>query len=317
MNKLKKLIVKYFVLCAFGISVAESVVDSSFCDILLPFLAIKFPESKVLALLTVIIQFFLLFLLFFTGAYIFYRLVKKAIEAESKRQIQEQNLLYSCIAHDLKTPMTSVQGFASALRDGKIKPDEQEEILDIIYKKSRHMNELIETLFMYSKLGTENYLLNLKHTNLCSLVRDLAAVHYSEFEDRNMELYIEIPEEPIFCQLDEKEFQRVVNNLIVNAYKHNPKGTDVMIKVHAENGNAFVTVADNGEEIAEELAETMFKPFVCGNTSRTSGNGSGLGLAISAAIVKKHGGKLYMRNDIGNYIKGFVVQLKTSFMLSF
>ena len=296
MNKLKRLIVKYFVFCTVGISIAESAMDSTFFDVLLP----KWVDNKLLFAILTVSYFPVLFFIFFWGAYIFYGLTKKAIEAESKRQVQEQNLLYSCIAHDLKTPMTSVQGFARALKDGKIKPEEQEEILDIIYKKSRHMNELIETLFMYSKLGTENYLLNLKHTNLCSLVRDLAAVHYSEFEDRNMELYIEIPEEPIFCQLDEKEFQRVVNNLIVNAYKHNPKGTAIMIKVHAENGNAFVTVADNGEAIAKELAETMFKPFVCGNASRTSGNGSGLGLAISAAIVKKHGGKLYMCNDISD-----------------
>ena len=309
MNKLKRLIVKYFVFCCLGVSVAESAVDSTFCDILLPFLEIKFPESKVLALLTVIIQFLLLFLLFFAGAYIFYRLVKKAIEAESKRQIQEQNLLYSCIAHDLKTPMTSVQGFASALRDGKIKPEEQEEIFDIIYKKSHHMNELIETLFMYSKLGTENYTLNRQYTNLCVLVRDLVAVHYSEFEDRDMELLIGIPEEPVVCQIDEKEFRRAVNNLIVNAYKHNPKKTGVMIKIQAEKESVFVTVADSGKDISEEFAETMFKPFVCGDDSRTSGNGNGLGLAISAAIVEKHGGKLYLKNNIDGYTKGFVIQM--------
>ena len=83
-----------------------------------------------------------------------------------------------------------------------------------------------------------------------------------------------------------------------------------MIKVHAVNGNAFVTVADNGEGIAKELAETMFKPFVCGNTSRTSGNGSGLGLAISEKIVERHGGRLYMEKDISGYTKGFVIRLK-------
>ena len=309
MNKLKRLIVKYFIFCCLGVSVSESVVDSTFCDMLLPYLEMKFPESKWLAFLTVIMQFLLLILLFFAGAYIFYRLVKKAIEAESKRQVQEQNLLYSCIAHDLKTPMTSVQGFSSALKDGKIKPEEQSEILDIIYKKSHHMNELIETLFMYSKLGTENYTLNRQHTNLCVLVRDLAAIHYSEFEDRNLELQIEIPEEPVVCQIDEKEFSRAVNNLIVNAYKHNPKGTSVMIKVQAEKESVFVTVADSGEKIPKELAETMFKPFVCGDDSRTSGNGNGLGLAISIAIVEKHGGKLYLKNNIDGYTKGFMIQM--------
>lgn len=306
MNKLKGLIVKYFVFCTFGVSVAEAAIDGIFDGILFP----QYTDNELMEAILSVFYIPSGFLIYFLGAYIFYILTKKAIEAESKRQVQEQNLLYSCIAHDLKTPMTSVQGFASALRDGKIKQEEQAEILDIIYKKSRHMNELIETLFMYSKLGTENYTLNRQQTNLCVLVRDLVAMHYSEFEDRDMELQIEIPEEPIFSQLDEKEFRRALNNLIVNAYKHNPKGTGVCIKVHSEGNKAFVTVADNGEQIPKELAETMFKPFVCGNDSRTSGNGNGLGLAISSAIVEKHGGKLDMKNSVCGYTKGFVIQIQ-------
>ena len=305
MNKLKRLIVKYFVFCTVGISIAESAMDSTFFDVLLP----KWVDNKLLFAILTVSYFPVLFFIFFWGAYIFYGLTKKAIEAESKRQVQEQNLLYSCIAHDLKTPMTSVQGFARALKDGKIKPEEQAEILNIIYKKSHHMNELVETLFMYSKLGTENYKLNRQKTNLCVLVRDLVAMHYSEFEERDMELHIEIPEKSVSCQLDEKEFRRAVNNLIVNAYKHNPKGTVVMIKVQEEKESVFVTVADSGEQIPKELAETMFKPFVCGDDSRTSGKGNGLGLAISAAIVEKHGGKLYLKNSKDGYTKGFVIQM--------
>ena len=83
----------------------------------------------------------------------------------------------------------------------------------------------------------------------------------------------------------------------------------MLIKVHKKNGKAFVTVADNGEKIPSELIETMFQPFVCGNASRTSGNGSGLGLAITAAIVEKHGGKLYVENEVSGYTKGFVIQM--------
>ncbi len=309
MNELKKAIVKYFVCCVFGISVAESIADSIFEDILFPIVLSRYGDEEYIVLFVTTVYLSSIFLIFFLGAYIFYRFSKKAMEEESKRLIKEQNLMYSCIAHDLKTPMTSVCGFASALRDGKIKLEEQGEILDIIYKKSYHMNELIQTLFMYSKLGTEEYKLNLKNANLCSIVRDVVAVNFSEFEDRNIELVIEIPKEPICYPLDEKEFRRALNNLIVNAYKHNIKGTNVLVKVHSKNGNAYVTVADNGEEISKEFAETMFQPFVCGNISRTSGNGSGLGLAISAAIVEKHGGRLYMDNDIKKYTKAFVIRL--------
>ena len=108
MNKLKRLIVKYFVFCTVGISIAESAVDSTFFDVLLP----KWVDNKLLFAILTVSYYPILFFIFFWGAYILYGLTKKAIEAESNRQVQEQNLLYSCIAHDLKTPMTSGQGFA-------------------------------------------------------------------------------------------------------------------------------------------------------------------------------------------------------------
>ena len=305
MNKLKLKILKYFVFCSLGISVAESMLDSTFYDLLVP----KFGTDETSITLLYAANIMLSFVLIFIGACIFYHFVKKAIKAESRRQTHELNLIYSYIAHDLKTPMTSVQGFSSALKDGKIRPDEQGEILDIIYRKSRYMNELIETLSDYSRLGTESYSLSLLKVNLCILIRDIAAVNYSEFENKGIELEIDIPDEAVYCMLDEKEFRRAVNNLVVNAYTHNVKGTTVLIKVHTENGTVFVTVADNGEKLPQELVETMFEPFVSGSASRESGKGSGLGLAISARVAQMHGGRLYLSEDIEGYSKGFVAEV--------
>ena len=308
MNKIRMQSLKHYMLCTFVIILAESgfswILDSLFFPIYEGRNGREYVYWVILNLGTS-------FLLLFVGAYVFYRFSKKVIKAESKRQVQEQNLLYSSIAHDLKTPITSIQGFAAALKEGKIKPEEQDEILDIIYRKSRHMNELIETLLAYSKLGTESYALNRNKTNICSLVRDMLAMNYSEFEEKEMELDIEIPDEPIFCNIDEKEFRRAMNNLIVNAYKHNKRRARILIQVYREKECAFITVGDDGKVIPKELAENMFKPFVSGDASRTSGSGNGLGLAISSTIVEKHGGKLYMKDCGGGYTKKFVVQIQS------
>ena len=136
-------------------------------------------------------------------------------------------------------------------------------------------------------------------------------MNYSEFEEKEMELDIEIPDEPIFCNIDEKEFRRAMNNLIVNAYKHNKRRARILIQVYREKECAFITVGDDGKVIPKELAENMFKPFVSGDASRTSGSGNGLGLAISSTIVEKHGGKLYMKDCGGGYTKKFVVQIQS------
>lgn len=311
MDKLRRKIIIYFIICTVGISAAESVSNVMF-DIIMEKVIIPNIEpnpqmTAVLLMTAAAIAVSIIILA--VGALIFYRLVRRAVEEESRRRTAEQNILYSCIAHDLKTPMTSVQGFAAALRDGKIKAEEQGEICDIIYLKTKHMNELVDTLSAYSKLGTEDFALNPEDVNVCTLVRDTAAMNYSDFESKGMEMIIDIPDEAVICSLDKKEFTRAVNNVIVNAGKHNRNGCEVLIKVHSEENGAFITVADSGEPIAEELVPTLFDPFVCGNASRTSGTGSGLGLAVSARIAEKHGAKLTYTTAVEGYSKGFVFEI--------
>ena len=312
MDKLRKKIIRYFLICAVGISIAESLSNTIFDSVMERVIRPRFEQNPnpaaVVLMVTASIAVSILILA--AGAFIFYRLVRKAVEEESLHRTAEQNMLYSCIAHDLKTPMTSVQGFASALRDGRIKPDEQGEICDIIYLKTRHMNELVDTLSAYSKLGTEDFALNLEEANICTLVRDTAAMNYSDFESKGIEMVIDIPDEAIICSLDKKEFTRAVNNVIVNAYKHNKSDCEVLIQVQTDGESVFITVADTGEVIPGELVPTLFEPFVCGNVSRTSGTGSGLGLAVSARVAEMHGMKLTYSTGIEGYSKGFVFEIR-------
>lgn len=303
MDKLKKKIIKYFVICAFLVSVTESVVDSTFTDCVLP----QFTDSRPAFLFMLMLFLFFTFTVFVLWALLFWKLTSRAVNEESTRQVNERNMQYSRICHDLKTPMTSVQGFATALRDGKIKSEEQQEILNIIYEKSCYMNELIESMFAYSKLGTDNFQLSRKRMDLGSLVRAIVALHYDEFEKREMELRLDIPEEPLLCLVDEKEMKRSIGNLLVNAYKHNPGGAEIMVWVSCNESTAFVVVADNGIAIPAEQECCIFEPFMCGDEARPGGNG--LGLTISRMIIRKHGGDLYIRKNINGYTKGFVVQI--------
>ena len=311
MDKLRKKIIKYFLLCTLGIYLVQQTADALFQELFDRVILPKYEASDngTVAVVSVILYLALSLFILLLGAYVFYRLVRKAVDAESSRRAEEQNMLYSCIAHDLKTPMTSVQGFAAALRDGKIKEEEQGEICDIIYLKTKHMSELVDTLSAYSKLGTEDFSLNLDEADICTVVRDTAAMNYADFESKGIEMNIDIPDEPVIFPLDKKEFTRAINNVIVNACKHNESGCEVLIRVHTEDGRIFVTVADTGRLIPEELVPALFDPFVCGNASRTSGTGSGLGLAVSARIAEKHGMTLSYKTDIEGYSKGFVFEM--------
>lgn len=143
--------------------------------------------------------------LLFLRCLLFWKVTSKAVSAESKRQVLERNMQYSRICHDLKTPMTSVQGFAAALRDGKIKPEEQKEFFQIIYDKSCYMNELVESIFAYAKIETDEFRLHYVNRDLGALVRSVVALSYEEFEKQEIDLQLDIPDQPVLCSLDENE----------------------------------------------------------------------------------------------------------------
>lgn len=305
MNRMKKKSILYFLLCFGVFLLAEELLS-------IPLGAVEssmevWPERlRQLA----VAGFLVLTLLNIAGcAWLFSRLIGKLYQKENQRQLNERNMLYSCIAHDLKTPMTSVQGFAAALREGRVKPEEAQEIYGIIYNKSCYMNELLDTMFAYAKLNTEGYALSPAALDVCALVRNLTALHYDGFEQQQMDVVIDIPEEAILIQADEKELKRAISNLLANAYKHNPSGAAILIRVFRQGGCAGILVADSGKPIDKAEAKTLFEPFARGDASR-SGGGSGLGLAITKLIAEKHGGTLTVEEGIEGYTKGFVLRLR-------
>ena len=246
-------------------------------------------------------------MVFVLGAFAFYRLASRIIRAESERRVKEQNLIYAAIAHDLKTPMTSVQGYAAALRDGKIPPEGQAEACDIICRKSRRMNELVDALFEYARLGAAEYKLKSERIDAAQIVREVAADSYTDFEERGIALDVDIPDGPLAILGDAGQLRRAVTNLVINAWKHNSEGAKVRVTAQAEDGRLLICVADDGAPIPPEAREALLRPFVTADEARTSRSGSGLGLAIAAKIVRLMGGTLRIADAGGGYIKAFEI----------
>ena len=312
MKTLRKKIVWYFILCAFILQGVVSSLDSVFSDVI----SLRLEENEKMFSVALIVFLLLIVLSFALAAFVFYLLTKKAMLAEQKKELEKQSLLYSSLAHDLKTPMTSVMGFSAALSDGKIPSEKTPETAEIIRTKTKMMNELLMEMITLAKTGSSAYMLNKKKVDLCALVRAVTAMEYDAFEQKKITLETDIPETPVFADIDETEFRRAVTNIIVNSYKHNRDGAHVKISVSEENRKhsrlgtkVKILVADDGEKIPAELEKNLFNPFVSGSESRTSGTGSGLGLAITRQIVEKHGGKVGMEDNIDGYTKGFFIEI--------
>lgn len=206
------------------------------------------------------------------------------------------------ISHDLKTPITTIQGYASALLLGLADNEEKRlKYLNLIYAKANLMTALIEDLFELSKLDTADYPLasEFRVTDLGELVREIAAENYDLFEQKHFNLTLSIPTEELMVRLHPTMMSRAISNLLTNALKYNPEGTSVDIELVHVQDKVVLTVSDNGIGIPESIRDTLFDPFVRGNAARTSDGGTGLGLSIAKKAIELHGGELTLLSTAG------------------
>lgn len=215
-------------------------------------------------------------------------------QAEQQRAFyeKERQLLFANMAHDLRTPITTIQGTAKAVADGLVSDDKLTQTMETIISKSEHMNELVNRLLIFSKLESPDYQLHRQNLDLSELIREVLLEHLESAEKNGIDLTFELPETALEFAGDPVELRRVFDNLIGNSIQHNPAGTGVHIRLYSHDNQILFEIKDNGDSIPKELQEQLFEPFVSGDSSRSSQNGSGLGLAISKKIVEKHGGKI-------------------------
>jgi signal transduction histidine kinase len=303
MNELKKYIMKRFIIIVFLLCVVNSMIDSLFNELT------KNVTNKCIMVMLLIGYFLIAILSFIAFSTWFMKLVNKKICDTNTQINKNQNMLFANMIHDLKTPITTIMGFSKALNDGEIlEEQEKKNALNSVYTKSIRVNELINLFFAYSKLDASDYDLKLEEQNICRIIKETIASYYEGFEEKCIEVDIDIPGEAIIGKVDYIEISRAFSNLLVNAYTHNDENSKVLISVDCDK-YVRIIIADNGKDISADKEEEIFEPFVCEDESRNSKNGSGLGLSITKKIVEKHGGRIYIDRNLKGYTKAFVIEL--------
>lgn len=270
-------------------------------------------------LMIILILLFILLLPFLLGAWWFSRRVDgqvKIIIADEKRQQEEfeekKNLMLSDVAHDLKTPITTIGGYAQALSQHIVPEERKQEYLNAICSKSDHMNQLIILLFEYVRLGSGKFHLERKSEDVAELLRENVAALYMDFEKKQIEIEMDIPEGEVPFMIDRIQFSRAVTNLLTNTIKHNQQGDRVIVRFWQMpySDNWCIMIADNGVQISDSIAEHIFEPFVVGDESRSSKGGSGLGMSIAYKIMQMHGWPLVLdTQSTPEYTKAFTILL--------
>lgn len=213
---------------------------------------------------------------------------KSVAQAEEKK-----NELVMYLAHDIRTPLTTVIGYLNLLDEAPDMPPEQrKKYIGIALNKSERLDLLINELFDLTRYNSKAVSLHKTEVNLSCLLSQLADEYYPTLSANENTVSVSA-EDGLTLSADTEMLARVFGNLLKNAASYSDAGTEIIISAKKENDFAAVTFQNTGETISPEDLQTMFDKFSRLDQARTSETGgTGLGLSIAKEIVELHGGTI-------------------------
>lgn len=231
-------------------------------------------------------------------------------ERESERT---KNELITNVAHDLRTPLTSIIGYLELLSGPSKLPQEMEKkYLAITYTKAKRLEKLIEDLFGFTKLNYGKVSMKIGKLDIVKLLGQLLEEFYPDFMDKDLayEFQSNVPAKII--NADGSLLARLFDNLINNAIKYGAEGKRIVVELEAAEDIVTVSVVNFGYVIPKEELPLLFDKFYRVEQSRsTNTGGTGLGLAIARNIVEMHGGTIGAASDLNGTV--FTVRLPADF----
>ena len=238
--------------------------------------------------------------------------IKKLMEKERESE-RTKNELITNVAHDLRTPLTSIIGYLELLAGNQQVPaDMQHKYIEIAYGKSRRLQKLIEDLFGFTKLNCGKIAMHVGQIDIVKLLGQLVEEAYPNFVEQRLSYDLESNVPAKIINADGNLLARLFDNLIGNAIKYGADGKRVLVKIHAEGETVTVSVTNYGYVIPADELPLIFNKFYRVEQSRSSSTGgTGLGLAIAKEIVDMHGGTISVASDLNGTV--FTVKLQVDF----
>ncbi len=240
--------------------------------------------------------------------------VKKTLR-ERNEQAQEseqrKNDLVVYLAHDIKTPLTSVIGYLTLLSEAYDMPLEQRrKYTDIALNKSFKLEDLINEFFEITRFNLQNIDLEKEEVNLSFMIKQLSDEFYPTFESKGISCTV-LSDGDIYLKCDADKLARVFNNILKNALSYSYSNSEIKITEKNFGDYIDITFQNKGKKIPEHQLNTIFEKFYRLDSARsTNTGGSGLGLAIAKEIVELHGGKIFANSN--DEFTSFTIQLPIS-----
>jgi two-component system sensor histidine kinase SaeS len=209
--------------------------------------------------------------------------------------------LVANISHDLRTPMSSIKAFVSAIQDGVVEDEKTfKQYLKTIVLETERLDQLIQQLFQLSLLDSGAIQLKKEEINIDQLLLSVFEHEQIHLQKKKIQLNIELPNQIPKIAVDKNYFEKVLYNLLDNAIRFSPEKGIIEIKVEPIiNNDLLISIKDYGDGIAEEDIPHIFERMYRVEKSRNQKyGGAGLGLAIAKTIVEMHGGKIMAESEV-------------------
>jgi signal transduction histidine kinase/CheY-like chemotaxis protein len=207
----------------------------------------------------------------------------------------------SIVSHELRTPLTSIRGSIQLVlgEPGSVPDHEHRGLLQIALNNCERLVRIINDILDVSKIESGNLALHKKPVNVAELVRQSIDVVSGAARNANVGLGAKLPADLRPVMVDPDRIVQAIVNLLSNAVKFAPTGSTVTVAATGSDQMVTITVSDEGEGIAPENLNRLFRKFqqVDSSSSRRKG-GTGLGLAITKALVEQHGGRIYVDSEL-------------------
>jgi two-component system sensor histidine kinase KdpD len=223
-----------------------------------------------------------------------------AARAEAARQSEElKSTLLDAIAHEFKTPLTSIKAAASAiLSTRRARPDEERELLTVVDEEAERLSQLVTEAIYMARIEAGQIQLNKGLHRVETLVSKVLQQRKALTEGRS--LNADLPGGLPTVEVDPDLMEMAIRQLLDNALKYSPSASPVSITARRDGNNILICVRDEGPGIPERDQARIFEKFYRGRNARSGVTGTGMGLAIAREILRAHGGDVALKSSLGH-----------------
>lgn len=218
-----------------------------------------------------------------------------AFDAERNAEKQKNDLITN-VAHDLRTPLTTIVGYLELIKNNdQLSKEEIQKYSTVAYEKSKKLQGMMDDLFEFTSLDQANVKVHMVTINISELILQIVDEFYPTFQEHHLTPVIHVSNPNLLIKGDGQLLARVFDNLLSNAVKYGEDGREIKIEVLNDDSNVTIKIRNYGHAIAQEDLPYIFDKFYRSDASRSSSTGgTGLGLAIAKNIVHIHNGQIFV-----------------------